>query len=368
MTSKKNPLGKRILFLIILILILFIVCLFSGIIATIPARTAEIYGPPSPSLNTQKLYTQCLILLLSKDQLTTPSNLSPAELVFPIEEGDTLDEILAGLQSLNLVNHPSPFRAYLIYTGIDTRIQPGEYLFSSAMSELEIAQTLGSPADAFTTISILSGWRAEEVAQALPDLGLTITQDQFLEAVNLQEREGYLFPGTYQVERNISTESLVNNFYERFLSQITPELEEKIEEQGLSTHQAVTLASMIEREAVLTEEMPLIASVFLNRLRLGMNLASDPTIQYALGYNTTQGTWWTNPLTLEDLKISSPYNTYENPGLPPRPICNPGLPALLAVAYPADSSYLYFRASCDGSGGHLFSETYEKHLGNACPE
>ena len=367
MNPKKRSRMKRFLILTILTLVLFFVCIFSGIFATIPRRTAEIYGPPNPNLNMLKLYTQSLILLLSDDQLSSPSNLTTTEMVFPIEGGDSLDKILAGLQHLNLVTHPSPFRAYLIYSGIDTRIQPGEYRFSPSISELDIAKTLGNPAPAGTTISILAGWRVEEIAQTLLDLGLEISPSEFLEVVEMQGKEGFLFPGTYPVERNISAETLVNLLYQGFLSQITPDLEDKIEGQGLSIQDAVTLASLIEREAVLEEEMPLIASVFLNRLKVDMNLASDPTVQFALGYNNDQGTWWTNPLSLEDLKINSPYNTYLNPGLPPGPICNPGFPALRAVAESTDSSYLYFRAACDGSGGHLFAESYEEHLGNACP-
>ena len=112
--------------------------------------------------------------------------------------------------------------------------------------------------------------------------------------------------------------------------------------------------------------MPLIASVFLNRLRADMNLAADPTVQYALGYNQAQESWWTNPLSLEDLEFSSPYNTYLNPGLPPGPICNPSLAAIEAVASPADTTYFFFRAACDGSGRHSFAESFDEHLGNAC--
>jgi UPF0755 protein len=102
-------------------------------------------------------------------------------------------------------------------------------------------------------------------------------------------------------------------------------------------------------------------------LNQGLKLEADPTVQYALGYNSNQESWWTNPLSLEDLKINSPYNTYEYPGLPPGPICNPGLPALRAVANPANTNYQYFRSACDGSGRHLFAETFEDHLDNACP-
>jgi UPF0755 protein len=158
----------------------------------------------------------------------------------------------------------------------------------------------------------------------------------------------------------------VDLLYQQFIDQITPELEDQLSNHGLNLHQAVILASIIEREAVLDEEMPLIASVFLNRLNQEFQLAADPTVQYALGYNSDQNNWWTNPLSLEDLKYQSPYNTYLNTGLPPGPICNPGPDALLAVAYPAHTNFLYFRAACDGSGSHSFALTFEEHLENAC--
>ena len=224
---------------------------------------------------------------------------------------------------------------------------------------------LGSPAKSLTTVSILPGWRAE-IAATFPDLGLELSSAEFLQVVQNENKEGYLFPGNYQVKREISAISLLDVFYEKFISQITPQYETQINTQGLTLSQAVILASIIEREAVIEEEMPQIASVFLNRLRTGLNLGADPTVQYALGYNESQGVWWTNPLSLDDLRLPSSYNTYENPGLPPGPICNPGLPALQAVANPSNTTYLYFRAACDGSGRHLFAETFEEHLNNAC--
>ena len=152
-----------------------------------------------------------------------------------------------------------------------------------------------------------------------------------------------------------------------FETQVTPELRNGFITMGLDLCQAVTLASIVQREAVLEDEMPMIASVFYNRLNSGAVLASDPTVQYALGYNQSQSTWWTNPLSTQDLQIDSAYNTYIYPGLPPGPIANPGLAALRAVAFPAQTPYYYFRAACDGSGRHLFAETYEEHLKNACP-
>lgn len=367
MSVKKQIRGKGLLIVSILILFLAALCMLGAIAASLPARTAEIFGPPDLSLSSLKLYQQSITLLLSRDQLLTPGNQDLGTVQVPVQSGDSLEVILNRLVELNLVRHPEPFRAYLIYSGIDTRIQTGEYAFTGGMSELEIARVLGNPASAQTTVSILAGWRAEEISQTLPELGLSMDPEEFLRAVQDGGKEGYLFPGTYQVDRDVLPRDLLDLTYQRFLSQITPELESQLGSQGLTLHQGVILASIVEREAVVDEEMPLIASVFLNRLRADLNLAADPTIQYALGYNSEQGTWWTNPLSLEDLKLPSSYNTYENPGLPPGPICSPGLTALQSVAQPAETSFLYFRATCDNSGRHLFAESFEEHLQNACP-
>ncbi len=147
---------------------------------------------------------------------------------------------------------------------------------------------------------------------------------------------------------------------------VTPELLDGFEAQGLSIYEAVTLASIIEREAVVAEERPRIAGVFLNRLEQGMKLETDPTVQYALGLQADGG-WWKTDLTSQDLQFDSPFNTYLHPGLPPGPIANPGLSSLEAVAEPIDTDELYFRALCDGSGRHAFARTFEEHLQNACP-
>jgi UPF0755 protein len=160
---------------------------------------------------------------------------------------------------------------------------------------------------------------------------------------------------------------MLEAFLEQFTNQLTPDLIDGFENQGLNLHLAVILASIVERESVDENEMPMIASVFINRLAVGMRLDTDPTVQYALGYNEEQNTWWTNPLSLVDLEVDSPYNTYRYSGLPPGPIATPSLAALKAVAYPATTPYYYFRAACDNSGGHVFAKTFEEHVGNACP-
>ncbi len=178
--------------------------------------------------------------------------------------------------------------------------------------------------------------------------------------------EGFLFPDTYQVDPRGGPEPLVQAMLANFDAKVGTELRAAFAEQGLSLYQAVTLASVVEREAVLPEERPLIAAVFLNRLRLEMPLEADPTVQFALGQQP-DGAWWKPSLSAADLEFDSPYNSYRYPGLPPGPIANPGLASLEAVAHPAASTLLYFRTACDGSGAHLFAETFEEHLQNACP-
>jgi UPF0755 protein len=150
-----------------------------------------------------------------------------------------------------------------------------------------------------------------------------------------------------------------------FDEQVTPELRQAAQASGLTLHEAVTLASVVEREALKADERPLIAGVFFNRLRLGMPLDADPTVQYALANdpgNVERFGFWKQGLTLEDLAVDSPYNTYVNGELPPGPICNPGLASLEAVAHPAQTGYLYFVAREDGS--HVFAETFEEHQRN----
>lgn len=174
-------------------------------------------------------------------------------------------------------------------------------------------------------------------------------------------------PGEYTIKRGINAHDLAKLFVERFDQTVAPEIRDGFARQGLDLKQGVTLASIVQREAVVADEQPIIASVFYNRLTNGMKLESDPTVQYAVGYEPMKQTWWKNPLSTEDLQVDSRYNTYRYAGLPPGPISNPGIEALRAVAYPAQTQYFFFRALCDGSGRHAFAVTFDEHLNNACP-
>ncbi len=352
-----------------------------GIFVLVPLQAERKYGPASSGLNPAlHLYLSTLLLLQNND-LVRPVDSSGVEQAFKIELGESPQTITRRLEEQGLIRNRETMLNYLVYSGLDTTLQAGSYQLNPAMSAMQITRTLQDPTPSEVIFRILPGWRAEEIAAALPTSGLEITPNEFLNAISLPPEgytfleelpelatlEGFLFPDTYTLAREISVNELVALLLANFDRQVDPTLRQGFTNQGLTLHQALTLSSIIEREAVVDEEMPVIASVFLNRLAAGMKLDSDPTVQYALGFNSSQDTWWTNPLSRTDLQVNSPYNTYLNTGLPPGPISNPGLAALKAIAFPSNTDYFYFRAACDGSGRHQFSQTYEQHLQKACP-
>lgn len=156
--------------------------------------------------------------------------------------------------------------------------------------------------------------------------------------------------------------TMVDIMLNGFDSRVSAELRSDIASQGKTLFEVLTVAAIVEREAVMAEERPVIASVYLNRLKKGMYLQADPTVQYAKGYDETDERWWGHMLQEEAVTTQSPYNTFLHPGLPPGPICNPGLAAIEAVVYPAETDYLFFYSKGDGS--HAFAITYEGHLRN----
>jgi UPF0755 protein len=188
----------------------------------------------------------------------------------------------------------------------------------------------------------------------------------FLPETDVVSLEGFLYPGSYIIPREANLETIFEVILTEFSENLDQSLLDGFARQGLSITEAVTLASIIEKEAVVDEEKPLIASVLFNRLADGIRLETDPTVQYALGLQEETGSWWKAPLATADLSVESPYNTYQVFGLPPTPIANPDSSSLWAVAFPAETPYFFFRAACDGSGRHNFAITYQEHLENAC--
>ena len=346
----------------------------------LPARAERAFGPPTLGLGPLQQTYLSTLLLIQENDLTLPHDSYGPVRSFQVQLGESTRSITGRLESEGLIGNAEAFRNYLAYSGLDTTLQAGEYKLSPAMTPLQIARELQDATPAEVTFRILPGWRLEEIAAALPTSGLEISPAAFQEAAsqppngydilqNLPPHanlEGFMLPGTYEISRTVTADEFIRISLDRFDQQVDNDLRQGLELQGLNLYQAVTLASMVEREAVVNDEMPMIASVFLNRLAAGLKLDSDPTVQYALGYNSAQESWWTNPLSLDDLQVSSRYNTYLYSGLPPGPIANPSLQALQAVAFPAQTPYYYFRAACDGSGKHVFSETLEQHVNKAC--
>ncbi|GJQ37079.1 MAG: aminodeoxychorismate lyase [Anaerolineaceae bacterium] len=353
----------------------FFACIF-GFVYYIPARASLLYGPPARHLSISDRIEYSTRLLSYGGELTTPLDMNGVTRPFRVDSGETVASIASRLESDGFISSAGAFFDYAIYTGIDLTIQSGDFELSPAQSIIDIARSLQkfNPSDAVLTI--LPGWRMEEIAASLPTSGLTIPPEEFLSAANDPPQvlafaepvtmEGFFFPDSYTLPRETTIDQLLEAIGRNFAAKLTADIQNGFASQNLSIYQAVTLASIVEREAVKIEEAPLIASVYLNRIDIGMKLDADPTVQYALGYQADKTSWWKSPLALADLEIVSPYNTYLNPDLPPTPISNPGIEALTAVAFPQQSPYFYFRAACDGSGYHVYAETFEEQVANGC--
>jgi UPF0755 protein len=346
---------------------------------TVPDSAAAL-GSADPSLEPLPRGALAAYLLLRREALDQPAGAAGEPIDFEVTPGESASAVLQRMQSLGIVNEPFLLRSYLRYLGVDRVIQAGHYNLSGSMTLRDLASALQHASLPAVVLSVPEGWRLEQIAEALPSAQVPFSPEQFLEASRLgsygpsllaeipdpTNLEGFLFPDTYHLTQNSQAPELIATMLDTFDVRVDAELRAAYAQQGLSLHQAVTLASIVEREAIVPDERPRIASVFLNRLQQGMNLDADPTVQYALGQQSG-GAWWKAILTLEDLQFDSPYNTYLYAGLPPSPIANPGLDSLRAVAFPEASPHLYFRAACDGSGRHIFAETLEQQLQNACP-
>jgi UPF0755 protein len=271
--------------------------------------------------------------------------------IFVISPGLGIRKIASDLKAQNLIRDPTVFFLLLKQSGLDKKIQAGDFRLSPSMTAQEIAENL-THGTIDIWITIPEGQRAQEVANTLSQK-IPTYDGEWLKL--LAENEGYLFPDTYLIPRNADINQIINimriNFDKKFATLKN--------NANLSKNQIVIIASMIEREAKYEEDRPLVASVILNRLNISMPLQIDATVQYALGYSKEEKTWWKKNLTLADLKVKSPYNTYENNGLPEAPISNPGLDSLLAVISAPQTNYLYYIS--DKTGHNHYAETVEEH-------
>lgn len=291
-----------------------------------------------------------------------PSATAPRELV--IESGTAAPAILRRLEAEQLIRHAWLARLYLIHVLDDPALMAGEYSFSPPMRAVDVLGKLTRGEVSSHPVTIIEGLDLEETAAVIAaagfgDLDLLRAQmndprrilDLDSAAVSL---EGYLFPDTYRFARGTSEEQIVDTLVDTFRQRLA-------EAGGASesgVRELVTLASIVEMEAQLDDERPLIAGVFSNRLERGMALGADPTVIFAL---KLEGRWDGN-IRRPDLQMDSPYNTYRNVGLPPGPICSPGLASLQAAARPAAIDSLYFVSRNDGS--HVFARTLAEHNRN----
>lgn len=272
------------------------------------------------------------------------------------------------LVAAGVIADPLTYRAALWVTGDARRLQAGEYRFDRPLTPIEVLGRIARGDVHVMPITFPEGLTIAEMSAIFAAHGLG-TSASFVAAARdgaiaagidpaAKDLEGYLFPSTYNVPRHTSAAQLVQMMVATFKRELTPELQRAAADRGLTVRQLVTLASLVEKETGRADERPLVASVYANRLRIGMGLQCDPTVIYAL---MAAGQYSGN-LRRQDLDLDSPYNTYRYRGLPPGPIAAPGLGALEAAASPATSEYLYFVSRNDGS--HEFARTLEEHNRN----
>jgi UPF0755 protein len=293
-----------------------------------------------------------------------PSKTSSTKVVF-IKKGTSLKKASEILQEEGVIKNKNFFVLLATVLGKKTKVRAGEYEFNTQMLPLEILESLVRGQAKRHLVTIPEGYTLSQIAQLLEDLNLVerksflqkASSPAFISTLGLSPSEtptleGYLFPDTYHLFREMDPEEVIQVMMNQFKKVFGPDLANRASELGISPREAVILASIIEKETSLPEEKSLISSVFHNRLRKKIPLQSDPTVIY--GIRNFNGN-----LTKEDLMRPTPYNTYLISGLPPTPICSPGKDSLLAAVHPAPVPYLYFVSKNDGS--HFFSSDFEEH-------
>lgn len=331
-------------------------------------------------------------LQMNSAQVYQPTSASNHPVRFTIAPGTPARLIGQQLQAAGLITDARLFEAYVRANGLVADLEAGAFILSPSMTLAEIVTTLQHAEAASLTLTIPEGWRLGQISDYLEEAAIFAHDPAALASYRnqtesgvlidldpmqypfLQERptsaslEGYLFPDTYELPLEGATaQDLLRRQLDTFAQRVLPVYAAAVAQKTttLSLYQVLTLASIVEREAVVAEERPAIAGVYLNRLAAGIKLEADPTVQYAMGYQPATDQWWKTPVFLEEYSgVDSPYNTYLYPGLPPGPIANPGLSSIQAVLQPAQHDYLYFVALPDDSGRHVFATTFEEHSVN----
>jgi UPF0755 protein len=303
---------------------------------------------------------------LNFDEAYQPEN--DTYYTFTIAPGSSSTAIANKLQDSGLIESASTFKLKAKFLKIDSKFEAGEFQLSPSMTMSEIMTALQDARKETVRFTIPEGYDVGQMAEKLSKEGL-VDYDEFMAALDPSQYsywflegdtgaknrlEGYLFPSTYEVYKGASAKEIVNKMLAEFGKVFTPAMREKAQELGISVNDAVTIASIIEKEIRADSERAIASSVIYNRLAKDMLLQMDSTTLYAMGEHTYSAEKW-------DPDYDSPYNTYKYPGLPPGPICAPGKASLEAAVNPEDTNYLYFVLKPDDSGLNNFSETYEQH-------
>lgn len=300
-----------------------------------------------------------------------PISSTGQEQVFVVEEGMNAAQVAERLEEMKVIRSSVVFRQLSRMEKADAKLVAGVYYLSPAMSSPQILEILlKGPVPDIIRVTIPEGYTVAQIVTVLSQKGLGTEEDLYQAMQSFQAKdysflndvpqgknrlEGFLFPDTYFFDKESKPREVIDRFLQRFDQELTPDTEARLKELNISIYTWATKASIVEREAAKADERPIIAGVFENRLKKSMALESCATVQYVLDEIKPV-------LSLEDIEIDSPYNTYKHPGLPPGPIANPGHASLSAVLYPTQTDYLFFVAKNDGS--HAFARTFEEHLSN----
>jgi len=320
------------------------------------------------SVKKTTIITLCIIFLIGVFFIVgfgyflhTPNKKGGPDQIFYIRVGSSLKEVVDELEKKEIIYSGSLFLLWARLMGYSRDIKAGEYHLSSGMTPLKILKIINEGTIITYPVTIPEGFTKRQIGELLEKKGivdniefLSLTEDPNIAKlydISGPGLEGYLYPDTYYFGKGLSPMSVIDVMVKRFWNVVEP-FQERAEKLGMTLKEVVILASIVEKETGQAEERPIIASIFLNRLKKGMRLESDPTVIY--GIKDFNGN-----ITRKDLINPTPYNTYTIRGLPPGPIANPGKEAIKAVLYPASSDYLYFVSKEDGS--HYFSKTLSDH-------
>lgn len=299
------------------------------------------------------------------------------DVVVEIPEGSSVKKIAAILHEKGLIDYERAFVERVKESEYRGKLKYGTYTLNTGMNTLQMIEIIGADItgpEVLQTFMVPEGYSIEQIAAKAAEQNIC-TEEEFINAVSSAEiqydflndipgdaavkyrLQGFLFPATYNIYETTTAESLVDAMLKKF-DEVYSSLGELVATSEYSTFEIITMASIIEREAKVAEERPIIAGVLFNRLEINMALQMCPTVLYPI----TDGRYDKSTVTYADLEVDSPYNTYKNPGLPVGPICNPGESSIRAILAPQEHNYLYYHVDDEAVGNHIFSETYDEHV------